>query len=324
MSAAARHFELPPDKMAVHRKAVRLEWLSIAYFASAVTVVFLVLGSSQALKAAWIEDMLAFLPPLAFLIAARIRSRDPNERFPWGYHGAVSIAYLWAALALLLLGVYILFESGMKLASGEHPTIGAIEILGEPIWHGWLMLAALAYTGVPAVFLGRRKLPYASALHDKVLYADAEMNKADWKTAAAAALGIVAVGLGFWWADSVAAILISLDIVRDGWKNLRAAVGDLMGERATCYDSNEPHPLIESLRAELIGLDWVHEARVRVREQGHVFQVEAFVVPAEAGCAIDALEDARRRLMALDWKIHDVVLAPVGSLPGDREEAGAA
>jgi len=322
VSEVARHFEMPPDKMAVHRKAVRLEWLSIAYFVTAVVVVYSVLGSSQALKAAWIEDMLAFLPPLAFLIAARIRSRAPNERFPWGYHRAVSIAYLGAALGLLLLGLYILLESGMKLAAAEHPTIGAIEILGKPIWHGWLMLAALAYTGFPAVILGHRKLAYARELHDKVLFADAEMNKADWKTAGAAAVGVLGVGLGVWWADAVAAMVISLDIVRDGGRNMRAAVGDLMDQRATCYDSNEPHPLIDRLRTELDGLPWVEDARVRVRDQGHVFHVEAFVVPTEAGCAVEALADARRRLLALDWKIHDVVLAPVERLPGKSEEAG--
>ncbi len=78
MNEVASHFEMPPEKMAVHRRAVRLEWLSIAYFVTAVTAVYLVLGSSQALKAAWIEDMLAFLPPLAFLVAARIRRRAPG------------------------------------------------------------------------------------------------------------------------------------------------------------------------------------------------------------------------------------------------------
>jgi hypothetical protein len=32
---------------------------------------------------------------------------------------------------------------------------------------------------VPAALLGRAKLPLAGALHDKVLHADATMNKAD-------------------------------------------------------------------------------------------------------------------------------------------------
>lgn len=320
MREAARHFEMPPAKREVHRKAVRLEWISIAYFASAVTVIFLVLGSSQALKAAWIEDLLALLPPIAFLVASRIRTRQPNERFPWGYHRVVSLAYLGAALTLLLLGAYILFESAMKLALAEHPSIGAIELFGHPVWLGWLMLAALVWSGVPPVWLGRRKLPYAAELHDKVLYADAEMNRADWMTAAAAALGILGIGVGLWWADSLAALVISLSIIRDGWKNVKAAGGDLMDERATNYDSPEPHALIERMSAELKELPWVADARVRVREQGHVFQVEAFIVPRNGSCALDALADARRRLMDLDWKIHDVVLAPTSQLPGEHDE----
>jgi len=321
VNEAARHFEMPSDKMAIHRKAVRLEKVTLAYFATAVAVVFAVLGSSQALKAAWIEDLLAFLPPIAFLIAARVRTREPDARFPWGYHRAVSIGYLFAALGLLLLGAYILLESAMKLATAEHPSIGAIELFGQPLWLGWLMLAALAYTGLPPVWLGRRKLVYAAELHDKVLYADAEMNKADWMTAGAAALGIVGIGVGLWWADSVAALIISVSIVRDGWKNMKAATGDLMDERATRYDSNEPHPLIEEMRSLLAGLPWIDEARVRVREQGHVLQVEAFVKPADGSCTLEHLDDARQRLMDLDWKVHDVVLAPVKVLPGEHGEA---
>ena len=321
MSQVARRFELPPGKAEANRRAVRLEWLTIAYLVSAVFVVYLVLGSSQAMKAAWIEDLLSFLPPLAFLLASRVRRNEPNEKFPWGYHGAVSVAYLAAALALLVMGSYIFVDSAIKLATAEHPSIGGVEIFGETIWSGWLMLPALAYTGIPAVLLGRRKLPYAAELHDKVLHADAEMNKADWMTAAAAAAGIIGIGVGLWWADAVAALVISLDIIHDGANNIRTAVGDVMDERATRHDSREPHPLIKRLRDELEDLDWVRKARVRVREQGHVFEVEAFVVPTADGWGLDELDEARERLLALDWKIHDVVLSPVSELP-EREEAG--
>jgi cation diffusion facilitator family transporter len=310
-------FEFPPDKAAVHRRAVRLEWLTVAYMLSAVVVIFLTLGNSQAMKAAWIEDILSLLPPLAFLIAARVRKRPPNERFPWGYHRAVSIAYLFAALALLVLGAYVLIESALKLVTAEHPSIGVIELFGEQPWLGWVMLVALAYTGVPPVVLGRAKLPLARELHDKVLYADAEMNKADWMTAGGAALGVVGIGLGLWWADAVAALLISLSIVHDGWKNVTAALADLMDEEATTYDHERPHPLIGQMTAALLELEWVQEAVVRMREQGHVFHAEAFVVPSGDEDLVQRLEDARRRLLELDWKLHDVVISPVADLPDE-------
>jgi divalent metal cation (Fe/Co/Zn/Cd) transporter len=310
------HFELPPDKADVHRRAVRLEWLTIAYLISAVIFLFLTLGNSQAMRTAWIEDMLSLLPPIAFLIASRIRTREPNARFPWGYHRAVSIAYLCAAAALLLLGVLLFAESALKLATAEHPPIGLVEVLGEPVWLGWLMLPALAWSAIPAFLIGRAKLPLADALHDKVLYADAKMNRADWLTATAAGLGVIGIGIGLWWADAVAALVISSDIARDGWRNVRAALADLMDERAKTYDSRRPHPLIDDMTAALAGCEWVREASVRVREEGHVFHAEAFVVPVAESCAVDELEAAQRTLRDLDWKLHDVVVAPVRELPG--------
>lgn len=68
------------------------------------------------------------------------------------------------------------------------------------------------------MFLGRAKLPLSRELYNKILYADADMNKADWSTAAAI-LGVIGIGLGFWWADLVAAGVIALDILKDGVTN---------------------------------------------------------------------------------------------------------
>lgn len=57
-----RDRELPPELRERLRKARRLEWLTIAYLVSAVGLLALVLGSSQAMKTAWFEDLLS-LPP---------------------------------------------------------------------------------------------------------------------------------------------------------------------------------------------------------------------------------------------------------------------
>ena len=180
MNADRDHHELPPDKHRLLVKAVRLEWFSIGYLLSAIVLLYLTLGSSQAMKAAWVEDILGLLPPAAFLVASRVRRRPPDDRFPYGYHRVTSIAFLTASLALLALGGFILYDSLSKLARFEHPPIDLVKPVGdEPVWLGWLMLAALAYSAVPQVVLGRLKQPLARELHDKVLFADAEMNRAD-------------------------------------------------------------------------------------------------------------------------------------------------
>jgi cation diffusion facilitator family transporter len=325
-----RRFELPRELEEQQRKAVRLEWITIAYMLSAVGLLFLTLGQSQAMKAAWIEDLLSLLPPVAFLIASRLRDRDPSEKFPWGMHRAVSVAYVFAALALLVMGAYVFLDSAIKLVKAEHPPIGVIELFGEQIWLGWAMIAALLYSGVPAVFLGRAKLRLADDLHDKVLYADAQMNKADWMTVTAAIVGIVGIGFGLWWADAVAALFISVDIVHDGWKNVRAAVHDLMDARPRRHDAREYHPVVERMNALVNECDWVSRGAVRLREEGHVFTGEVMVVPeteALSGGAdlLARLDELADRLLDLEWKVHDIVVVPVKEIdipsPGVPEDA---
>jgi cation diffusion facilitator family transporter len=308
----SEHHELPPDKHEKLLEAVRLEWLSIGYLLSAIVLLYFTLGSSQAMKAAWVEDILGLTPPIAFLVASRVRNRKPNDRFPYGYHRATSIAYLCASVALLALGAFILYDSVSKLVKFEHPPIDLVKPFGDrPIWLGWLMLAALAYSAVPQVILGRLKQPLARELNDKVLYADAEMNRADWMTGGAAMLGVVGIGLGLWWADSVAASIISLDIVRDGYTNLQVAVDDLMDKEPTVVGDSRADPLPLWIKNQLMIMDWVKDAEVRLREAGHVFTGEAFVVPVDDQDLVGRIERANQQLLDLDWRLHELVIAPV-------------
>ncbi|GAA1340936.1 cation diffusion facilitator family transporter [Saccharothrix algeriensis] len=305
-------FELPPDKAALHRRAVRLEWWTIAFFAAAVALLAVTLGQSQAMKAAWIEDMLGLVPPAAFLVADRFRNRPPDRRFPYGYHRAVSVAFLAGSVALLGLGGYVVYDSAARLLAGERAPIGLVELFGVQLWLGWLMIAVLLATMVPAILLGRAKLRIARELHDKVLYADAEMNRADWLTAAAAVLGVLGIGFGLWWADAVAALVIGGDIVRDGVRTTRGAVADLMDDRPRVVDGSRPHPTPDALLAGVLDHDWIADAWLRVREEGHVFVGELLVVPvAGVDRLVERLEELQRWARAFDWRVHDLVVAPV-------------
>jgi cation diffusion facilitator family transporter len=315
------HYELPREKLPAYRRAVRLEWITIGYLITAIVAIYLTLGNSQAMKTAWIEDMLSLIPAIVFLIAARIRNRRPNERFPYGYHRAVSIAYLCASLALTLIGALLLLDAALKLVTTEHPSIGTVELFGHHIWLGWLMQIALLWSAVPAIFLGRAKIPLARSLHDKVLYADAKINKADWLTAVAGMAGVLGIGLGLWWADAVAAAVISVEILYDGLVNLRAVVTDLMDKRPTTVD-DQVDPLPARVENELRTQAWVKDVRARLREEGHVYFGEVFVVPSTEQGLLANVERAHRDLHDLDWRLHDVVVTPTRSLEDEPSGEG--
>lgn len=60
----------------------------------------------------------------------------------------------------------------------------------------------------------------------------------------------------------------------------------------------------------------MREASARVRDEGHVFHAEVFVVP-HRGTGPTAEEVVRLpdRIDELDRKVHDIVIAPVDELP---------
>ncbi|MDQ1114814.1 divalent metal cation (Fe/Co/Zn/Cd) transporter [Microbacterium testaceum] len=316
MIARFGHTELPERQAQVLRRAIRLEWVTLAFLAVTATLVFLVLGNSQAMKAAWIEDLLSFIPPIAFLIAVRLARRRPTVRHPYGFHRSVAIGHLVAAVALTAMGLFLIVDSGIGLLTAEHPTIGTVNLFGVTIWLGWLMIAVMAVTGIPPVIVGRMKLGLARELHDKVLYADADMNKADWMTSVGTIVGVLGIGVGLWWMDAAAAIFIAGSIVHDGVGNLRAAVVDLMDARATTFDDAPPAPSRGPggpvPRGAPVGTGG---GKPRARRGGHVFHIEAFVIPHRRKIALADIENAREGCVALDGKIQDVVVAPVPALP---------
>ncbi|MCR8670000.1 cation diffusion facilitator family transporter [Agrococcus sp. HG114] len=312
--------ELPERQQQALKRAIRIEWATIAFLAVAITAVGLVTGSSQAMKAAWIEDMLSLAPPFAFLLAVRLANKQPNPKYPFGYHRSVGVAHLVAGVALFTMGAFLLYDSISGLVKAEHPPIGTVVLFGQQLWLGWLMMGVMALTIPLPIYFGRVKMRLAEELHDKVLYADADMNKADWMTAAGSIVGVAGIGLGLWWMDAAAASFIAASILWDGIKNMKAAITDLMDTRATTFDEGKPHPDAAKVDDYLSGLPWVADAGARVRDQGHVFHVEAFVVPRRGmSPTLEQLMEARDGCIALDWKIQDIVIVPIDELP---EEVG--
>jgi divalent metal cation (Fe/Co/Zn/Cd) transporter len=307
-------YRMPPEKQQKLRKAKRLEWVTIFFLLTIIAAMSLAMGSSQTMKAMWTEDVLSLVPPVAFLFGVRYFDRPPDDTFMYGYRRAVQIAFLAAAVALVGFGVYIFVDSVVKLVMAEHPTIQTVGIAGRRVWLGWLMIAALVYSIIPPVVLGLMKQPLARDLHEKALYTDANVNRGDWLAGLAGVLGILGISLGYWWADSVAAGLISLEIIRDGYGDLRNCIAQLMNRRPTDIEGNVNDRVPDDLQRELEKLDWVEKARVRLREDGDVLTGEAFVVPRDETNLLERLKQATDLANTFEWRLHDINVVPVSSI----------
>ena len=314
-----RVFEFPEEQRRQRRRAKQLAWLSIVLLTSAGVLLFLTLGQSEAMKTAWVSDVLSIIPPIALLTATRFELRPPSKRFPFGYLRAISVAFLVTASVLSVIGLYLLFDALTKLLKQDRPPIGTMVLFGHQFWAGWAMIAALAYSLLAGLIVGRLKQPVAKKLHDKELQAESRMNRDEWMSEGAAIVGILLVGFGRWWGDAVAAAFIAIEIVKDGWYNVRQVIGDLMDESPTVMGSHELEDIPAKVKDAAEQLEWVEQAAVRLREQGHVLTGDVLVVPRD-GSEMTAADLAARTeraaddLSKVDWRLHGLVVMPVSHL----------
>jgi cobalt-zinc-cadmium efflux system protein len=291
------------------KRAERLEWWNIGFTISIVAVMGAVLGNSQTMKTAWIEDTLGLIPPIVFLVALRFERRGANRRFPFGFARVHSLAFLIAAVALAAAGLFLLRDAVSTLLAREHATVATITLFGRDLWLGWLMIAAQAYAIVPPLIIGRLEQPLAMRLQDEVLFTDSKMNKANWQTGAAGIVGIIGLGLGWWWADAVAAAFISIGIIADGWRALRIATAELVDGIPRALGSTGPDEeagqLVRKLEAQYPGAD------IRLRETGRYIHAEVRGVTPDPRQDLEALwPGAPER----SWR-----LAQLSFVPPDQE-----
>jgi cation diffusion facilitator family transporter len=300
------------------RTARKLEYWTIAWLATVVPLMFLVMGSSQAMKTVWIEDMLGFIPPIAFLVSEHLERKPASSSFPFGFPRANGVAFVISAVALTLMGIYLLYEAVMTLVMAEHPTVGTMRAFGRDVWMGFPMIAVLLWSTIPSMVLGRMKQPVARTINDKVLHTDAEMQKADWMTGIAAIAGVVGIGFGLWWADAAAAGFISFGILKDGIRELRAATAELVDGAPRALESDVVSDEAKLLKKELTRL--FPQASVRLRETGRVIHAE---VAGEAPTSVPPLSTIWPGPPDRAWRFAQLSFAPPATRAGSSAKAKA-
>lgn len=196
------------------------------------------------------------------LFAIRVAERPPTPRRSYGYHRTEILAALVNAATLIAVAVYVVIEAYRRMR--EPP-----EVLGALMM--WIAVGGLAINllGLWILRAGRRE----------------SLNvRGAWLHVATDALGSVGAivgGLliwlfGWYWADPVASVLISILVAYSSWGLLKESVGVLMEGTPAGVDMHE-------VRAEMLsveGVSSVHDLHVwsitsgMVALSGHVCMVD--------------------------------------------------
>lgn len=146
------------------------------------------------------------------------------------------------------------------------------------------MLTVLIYSVIPPMLLGRRKAPLARELHDKSLHVSAALNKGDWLSAIRARRESSESRTACGGPMPMPPLFISIEIIKDGYENVRNTTAQLMDKRPSAIESKEKDPAI------------------------------AFVQPRDRCDLLARLEQARQTAATVDWRLRDVNIVPAQSL----------
>jgi cation diffusion facilitator family transporter len=307
-------FEFPPEQEAARARARTLAKRSIVAISLTGLLLYAVTGQSQTMKTAWITDVLSIVPSIAMLAAMKRELKPASRRFAFGHYRTIAVCFLLTAVSLLSMGLFLLIDAVLKLIHQQRPVIGGITIFGNVIWLGWPMIVALAISLVVGMYAGKAKQPVAKTLASKALEADSATHRNEYMSEGAGILGLILVAFGYWWGDAAAAAIISVQIVHEGYSNLKQVIADLMDESPTVLGTTELEPLPDTVKQAVERALWVQSAMVRLREHGHLITGEIYVVPRNDEGLIKKIEELIADLKNIDWRLHALTIMPVRTL----------
>ena len=248
---------------------------------------------------------------LLTFFAVRVALRPPDREHHYGHGKAEHLAALGESAFLVLVSIFIAFESVRRLVDGGGHDIDvtwwALTVLG-------VVIAIDASRAITSFRTSRR---YGSA----ALAANALHFTSDLAGSVAVLVGLLLVRAGHGWADSAAALFVAVLVVIAAIRLAKRSIDVLMDRAVADAD--------DRIRAALTQAgEQVELRRVRVRQAGGRNFVDLVVgVPMDAGLAqahsvADRVEElVERALGGADVVVH---VEPTEAEGGIRERATAA
>ncbi len=244
-------------------KKVTLVGAGFNLFLAIIKVLFGWLGRSHALIADGIHSLSDLLTDALVLLASHFGSRKADIDHPYGHQRIETAATLFLALLLILAGLGIAFDAAVHLF--EHAKqmpkfyvliIAVISILAnEGLYH---------YT-----------LSAGKKIQSNLLIANAWHHRSDALSSIVVLIGIIGALVGYYYLDSVAAIIVGFMIVKMGgslgWSSVRELV-----------DTGVPVETLNEIRACILsvpGVVMVHELRTRCMAEEILVDAHILVKP---------------------------------------------
>ncbi len=208
-------------------------------------IAFGLLTSSLAIAADGFHSTLDASGNIVGLVGISVAARPPDPNHPYGHHRYETLTSL-AIAALMLLALFALVQRAWgQLQSGGAPEVSAASFV--------VMIVTLAVNLTVTIWERRAGRRLSSSL----LLADARHTTSDIFVSLSVIGALVAVKLGYQWADAAITFLIALAIAWGAWVIVRDATFVLSDAAAA-----EPEQIAATVLA-IPGVEGTHNIRSR-------------------------------------------------------------
>ncbi|MCB1419531.1 MAG: cation transporter [Notoacmeibacter sp.] len=273
--------------MQANGKVKRLAAATIAVAFAVMGLKFLAwwLTGAVALYSDALESIVNVVASVAAFMAIRWAQMPADEQHPFGHHKAEYFSAVLEGILIAIAALLIIHEAANKLMDGvtafENPAEGlGVNLVATAINAGWAWL--LLKTGREA--------------RSPALTADGKHIMSDVVTSAGVFVGLVlALVTGWLWLDPALAILVALNILREGWNVISESIDGLMDRAAP---DSIAKAINDTILSNAQGAIEVHDIRTRIAGPATFIEfhmiVDAAMTVEQSHVICDRLENALR------------------------------
>lgn len=226
-----------------------------------IKITFGYLGNSQALVADGVHSLSDLMTDVMVIFASHHANQAPDEEHPYGHGRFETASTLALGILLILVGVGLGWDSVEKLLLQEDTPVP-----------GQIALYAAAFSILANESLYWYTIIIARRIHSKMLEANAWHHRSDAISSIVVLVGLFGTQFGIENLDTIAAVIVSLMIIKIGWTVGWQALEELVDKSLDQDEVNRVSRLIDRVD----GVRSIH--MLRTRKTGHMSAADVHVL----------------------------------------------
>lgn len=263
------------------------------------------LSHSQALIADGVHSLSDLVTDVLVIYAAKHAHAEADEEHPYGHGRIETVATVALGIALIIIGIGIIWDSVNRLMSPAALTV-------PEAWA--IAIAAVSVVSKEAVY--HYSMRYARQLDSDLLRANAWHSRSDAISSAVVIAGVAGALAGLTYLDVVAAAIVAGMIGKIGYDVVKSSVSELID---TGLDAEE----LESIRDTIQSVDGVESLHLlRTRRMAGQVLVDVHIILEDPRVSVSEGHQISETVRAVLIKRHDNIAdVTVHIDPEDDEHA---